>query len=116
MIKETLARLLRRDASTARSATSAKTRPQPRHPFPDAGPGARVVLYIEEWCSDSRKAERLVVERAWPTHREDMQNRHEEKVALFEAHGRRALPLVFVDGRFLGGLRELEALPSLDGP
>ena len=113
MLKDMLSKLLRRGDTTARAPTSGKTQPQPRVPFPDGGAGARVVLYVEDWCSDSRKAERLCVARGWPAHREDLAGRHGEKVALFRKHGVRALPLVFVDGAFVGGLKELEALDAL---
>jgi glutaredoxin len=113
MLKGALSKLLRRDGATARASASGMTQPQPRVPFPDAGSGARIVLYVEDWCSDSRKAERLCLERGWPAHREDLAGRHEEKVTLFHRHTRRQLPLVFVDGAFLGGLKELEALDAL---
>jgi len=90
------------------------TRPQPRQPFPDAGAEARVILYVEDWCSESRKAERLCIARGWPAHREDLAGRHAEKIELFRTHQRRTLPLVFVDGRFVGGFAELAALEKLD--
>lgn len=98
--------------ATARTASAFET-PPPLPPFPDAGADARVVLWYEQWCSDSMKATRLLLERGWPTHREDLRGRHEEKLALFRAHGRRQLPLVFIDGAFVGGLQELAALPAL---
>lgn len=87
--------------------------PQPRPPFPDAGPAARVVLYVEDWCSESRKAERLCIARGWPTRREDLKGRHDEKRRLLQQHGRRALPLIFIDGTFIGGYKELAARTEL---
>lgn len=115
MLKEKLSALLRGNKTTARAPTSGMTLPRAREPFPDAGPGARVVLWVESWCSDSRKAERLCLQRGWPTHREDLAGRHAEKVALLATNGRRQLPLVFVDGVFLGGLAELARLEALPG-
>lgn len=112
MLKSLLSPLKKADAPVARAA-SGFVPPEPPPPFPDAGAGARVTLWVESWCSDSRKAKRLCVERGWPTHVEDLGGRHLEKVALFRAHGRRQLPLVFVDGVFVGGWKELEALTAL---
>lgn len=102
----------KKQGATARAA-SAFEPPPPLPPFPDAGADARVVIWYEPWCSESKKASRLVQERGWPTHREDLRGRHAEKLALFAKHGRRQLPLVFVDGRFIGGFRELEAMTEL---
>lgn len=113
MLKAALSKLFHRDAPATRTPSAGMTRPQPRAPFPDAGEQARVVLWVEDWCSESRKAERLCVERGWPTHREDLAGRHAEKVALFQAHGRRTLPLVFIDGAFVGGFAELAARTEL---
>lgn len=104
--------LFKKSGPTARTA-SAFEPPPPLPPFPDAGADARVVIWYEQWCSDSKKASRLLEERGWPTHREDLAGRHAEKVALFGAHGRRQLPLIFVDGTFIGGLKELQAMESL---
>ena len=113
MLKEKLSQLLRGNKATARAPTSGMTRPAPPPPFPDAGDSARVVLWVESWCSDSRKAERLCLERGWPAHREDLAGRHPVKAAMLKEHGRRLLPLVFVDGVYLGGLAELARLASL---
>lgn len=113
MLKDRLTALLRGNKATARAPTSGMTRPEPRAPFPDAGPGARVTLWVESWCSDSRKAERYCLEQGWPTHREDLAGRHAERAELLKTHGRRLLPLVYVDGVYLGGLAELQKLTSL---
>lgn len=114
MLRKTLSALLsKKDAAPTARASAGFVAPQPREPFPDAGPGARVTLYVEGWCSDSRKAERLCVERGWPTHREDLGGRHDEKIALMRANQWRTLPMVFVDGRFVGGLKELQKLEAL---
>lgn len=114
-LRQAVKSLLGRQAppTEAAPAPSGYSTPEPRPPFPDAGPSARVVLYVESWCSDSRKAERLCIERGWPTHREDLQGRHAEKSALFGTHHWRTLPMVVVDGRFIGGLKELKALDRL---
>lgn len=112
MLKSLLAPLKKSDAPVARAA-SGFVPPEAPPPVPDAGAGARVTLWVEAWCSDSRKAKRLCVERGWPTHIEDLGTRHAEKLALFRTHGRRQLPLVFVDGAFLGGWKELAALEAL---
>lgn len=113
MLKDKLTQLLRGNKPTARAPSAGMTAPKPRPPFPDAGSAARVVLWVENWCSYSRKAEATCVERGWPAHREDLAGRHAEKLALFDAYGRRQLPLVFVDGVFIGGHAELAALTSL---
>lgn len=113
MLRKALSSLFQKEAQPATRASSGMVAPEPRPPFPDAGSAARVTLYVEGWCSDSRKAERLCVERGWPTHREALDGRHADKVALFKANGWRTLPMVFVDGRFLGGLAALQKLEKL---
>ena len=82
MLRKALSSLFQKEAQPATRASSGMVAPEPRAPFPDAGPAARVTLYVEGWCSDSRKAERLCVERGWPTHREALDGRHADKVAL----------------------------------
>lgn len=112
MIQKVLS-LLKKDATPVAKAATGFVPPAPLPPFPDAGKDARVVLYVEGWCSDSKKAERRCIERGWPTRREDLGPRHDEKIALFKAHGVRTLPLVFVDGTFIGGWKELQKLEAL---
>lgn len=113
-LRQAVHSLLGRPAPVATTpAPTGYSPPEPRAPFPDAGSAARVVLYVESWCSDSRKAERLCIDRGWATHREDLQGRHAEKLELFVTHHWRTLPVVFIDGRFIGGLKELKALTTL---
>ena len=108
-----LSRLFRKPTAAAETLPPSIAPPQPPAPFPDAGAAARVVLYVEGWCSDCKKAERLVTERGWPTHREDMKGRYAEKLERLAAAGTRSLPVVFLDGKPLGGLKALASLEAL---
>ncbi len=76
-----------------------------RHLAPDAEPPRDVVLFTKPGCSYCTKAKRLLDERGWA---------YDEVAAtprrLRAVSGKGSTPQVFVDGKYVGGADELEAM------
>ena len=72
---------------------------------PDSKPPPDVLLFTKSSCSFCKRAKQLLDEKGWP---------YEEVAAsprsLRAVSGKSSTPQVFVDGRYIGGCDELEAL------
>jgi len=70
--------------------------------------GARVRLYGTTNCGSCRRAEALLVKEGIPFDKIDVTGDHDARMALIEAAGgRRTVPVIFVDGRAIGGYEDL---------
>lgn len=73
--------------------------------------GARVQLYGTTRCGSCRRAEALLVKEGIPFQKIDVTGDDDARVALIEAAGgRRTVPVIFVDGRAIGGYEDLVRL------
>lgn len=72
---------------------------------------ARVVVYATSWCGYCHAAESLLRREGIPFELIDVTNDPRTRAELPErAHGRRTVPVIFVDGQPIGGYQELAAL------
>ncbi|HEX2661029.1 MAG TPA: glutaredoxin domain-containing protein [Polyangia bacterium] len=72
---------------------------------------ARVVVYATSWCGYSHAAESLLKREGIPFELIDVSNDPRTRAELVErAHGRRTVPVIFVDGEAIGGYQELAAM------
>ena len=75
---------------------------------------ARVVVYIKAYCAYSRAAQELLKQRGIPFEAVDVTNDPKMRAELPDrAYGRRTLPVVFIDGKAVGGYQELASLVRL---
>ena len=73
--------------------------------------GARVRIYGTTNCGSCRRAEALLVREGVPFEKIDVTGDGEARAALAEAAGgRRTVPVIFVDGRAIGGYEDLMRL------
>jgi glutaredoxin 3 len=70
-----------------------------------------VTVYTTTTCPYCIRAEALLEERGVPFEKIDVTGDYEARAALVErAHGRRTVPVIFIDGEPIGGYRELAGL------
>jgi glutaredoxin 3 len=78
--------------------------------------GARVRVFGTDYCGWCRRAEALLAKEGIPFEKVDVTGDDEARAALVEASGgRRTVPVVFVDGRVIGGYEELARLIAAHG-
>lgn len=71
-----------------------------------------VTIYSSEYCAYCRRAKRLLEDKG-VDYEEVLIDRDDRKRAeLAERHGWKTVPLIFVNGRFVGGYDELADLDS----
>jgi glutaredoxin 3 len=68
-----------------------------------------IVLYARARSRPCRRARRLLERKGYAFEEVDVGD-DGLRVSLIETTGRKTLPLVFLDGRLVGGLGEIEAL------
>jgi glutaredoxin 3 len=71
---------------------------------------SRVLLYTTPWCGHCLLAKKLLEERAIPFDEIDVANDPQRRAKLIAETGHRTVPVIFIDGRFIGGRQELYAL------
>jgi GrxC family glutaredoxin len=72
---------------------------------------ARVVVYIKADCAYSRAAQDLLKQQHIPFETVDVTHDQEMRDELAErTHGRRTVPVVFIDDQPIGGFQELASL------
>jgi len=72
---------------------------------------ARVVVYIKSHCPYSRAAQDLLKQRGIPFEAVNVTDDPGKRDELAQrAHGRRTLPVIFIDGQPIGGFQELASL------
>jgi glutaredoxin 3 len=70
-----------------------------------------VEVYSTRTCGYCRRAEHLLERNHIPYKKIDVTGDAEARAALIErSGGRRTVPVIFIDGRAVGGYRELAAL------
>jgi glutaredoxin 3 len=70
----------------------------------------RVVVYTTPWCGHCLFAKELLRRRRIAFDEIDLARDRGARAKLVAETGQRTVPLVFIDGRFVGGRRELYAL------
>ena len=76
----------------------------------------RVRVYGTDYCGYCRRAESLLDDRRIPFEYVDVTHDPEARSWLVEhADGRRTVPVVFIDGRPIGGYQELARLAARGG-
>jgi len=77
---------------------------------------ARVRVFSTTYCGWCRRAEELLTRQGIPFEKIDVTGDDEARAALVEnAGGRRTVPVIFVDGRAIGGYEELARLIAAHG-
>jgi glutaredoxin 3 len=77
---------------------------------------ARVKVFGTASCGWCRRAEALLTREGIPFEKVDVTGDDEARAALVEdAGGRRTVPVIFVDGRAIGGYEELARLVAARG-
>jgi glutaredoxin 3 len=72
---------------------------------------ARVVVYSTVYCEFSRAAKALLKDEGIPFDNVDVTNDPRARAELAaRAHGRQTVPVIFVDGKPIGGYQELADL------
>ena len=75
-----------------------------------------VEIYTTGFCASCHAAKALLREKGIGYREIDVSANDEERRAMTErAGGRRSVPQVFVDGRYVGGFAELESLVRSGG-
>ena len=72
--------------------------------------GAPVTVYSTKTCGWCRRAEELLARNAIPFETIDVTGNHAARAALIERAHWRTVPVIFVEGRPIGGYRELANL------
>jgi glutaredoxin 3 len=81
-----------------------------------ADSGARVRVFGTTWCGSCRRAEALLEREGIPFEKIDVTGDDQARAALVEAAGgRRTVPVIFVDGRPIGGYEDLVRLVAAHG-
>lgn len=71
---------------------------------------AKVVIYTTERCGYCVAAKTLLAARGVPYEEVDVTRDDAKRAWLVETTGQRTVPQIFVDGRPIGGFRELRSL------
>jgi len=69
-----------------------------------------IVLYASARSRSCRRARRLLERKGYAFEEVDVEGDEGLRVSLIESTGRTAVPLVFLGGRLVGGLGEIQAL------
>jgi glutaredoxin 3 len=69
--------------------------------------GSRVTVYSTDWCGFCEAAKRLLDERGIDYEQIDISGDAAFRQRVFDLSGQWTVPLVVVDGRTVGGFREL---------
>ncbi len=69
-----------------------------------------VVVYTTAFCPYCTRAKDLLRHKGIPFEEIDLTDADPARTALVERTGMRTLPQIFVDGKLVGGWRELQAL------
>jgi glutaredoxin 3 len=77
--------------------------------------GAPVTVYSTRNCGWCRRAEDLLTRNAIPFETVDLTGNHAARTALIERAHWRTVPVIFVEGRPIGGYRELAHLLNAGG-
>ncbi len=72
----------------------------------------RVQIYSTRLCGFCAAAKRLCEQRGVPYEEIMLDQDPEKRMALVEETGWRTVPMIFVDGEFIGGFQELRGLVS----
>jgi glutaredoxin 3 len=81
-----------------------------------ADSGARVRVFGTTRCGSCRRAEALLEREGIPFEKIDVTDDDHARAALVEAAGgRRTVPVIFVDGRVIGGYEDLVRLVAAHG-
>lgn len=81
-----------------------------------SGNGARVVVYTTDWCGWCERAKGLLEARGVPYREEHLPRTPEGRARLAEvAPAARSFPWIVVDGRSIGGYRELVEMERAGG-
>jgi len=76
----------------------------------------RVRVFSTTYCGWCRRAEELLTRRGIPFEKIDVTGDDEARATLVEdTGGRRTVPVIFVDGRPIGGYEELARLIAANG-
>ncbi|HEY4184917.1 MAG TPA: glutaredoxin domain-containing protein [Polyangia bacterium] len=79
-------------------------------------PTVRVQVFSTVYCGYCRSAENLLRARGIPFEVVDVTDDPETRASLVErAHGRRTVPVIFIDGNDVGGYQELARLAARGG-
>jgi glutaredoxin 3 len=76
---------------------------------------ARVVLYTTPWCGHCYFAKQLLQRRGIPFEEVDVEADPKTRARLVAETGHRTVPLIYIDGHFVGGRRELFSLDRSGG-
>jgi glutaredoxin 3 len=77
--------------------------------------GAVVTVYSTTTCGWCRRAEQLLERHGIPFETIDVTTDRQARADLIERANWRTVPVIFVDGRPIGGYRELAALVNTGG-
>jgi glutaredoxin 3 len=69
-----------------------------------------VTIYTTPWCSYCLSAKSILKRKGVAFREIDVQDPGERRAMMERAYGRRSVPQVFIDGRHVGGARELDEL------
>ena len=75
----------------------------------------RIQIYGTRLCGFCTAAKRLCEQQGVPYEEILLDRDPERRMALVEETGWRTVPMIFVDGSFIGGFQELRALVSQGG-
>lgn len=67
----------------------------------------QVTLYVTKSCGYCHAAETLLLKKGISYVKHDISLDHEKRAQLIEQTNHRTVPLIFIDGVFIGGYQEL---------
>jgi glutaredoxin 3 len=77
---------------------------------------AKVEIYTTQFCGYCHAAKRLLSERGAEFVEIDVMCDQERRAEMMQrTHGRRTVPQIFIDGKYIGGSDELHALDRRGG-
>jgi len=82
---------------------------------PIGSPGAPVTVFSTTTCGWCRRAEELLTQHGIPFETVDVTSDRAARAKLIEQAHWRTVPVIFVEGRPIGGYRELAALVRAGG-
>ena len=72
----------------------------------------KVQIYTTRYCSFCESAKRFFEQKKWDYEEIDLTNNHDLRDELSQKHVWRTVPMIFIDGEFVGGFTELVARES----
>ena len=72
----------------------------------------KVQIYTTRYCSFCVSAKRFFEQKNWDYEEIDLTNNHELRDELSQKYSWRTVPMIFIDGEFIGGFTELVARES----